>query len=188
MTDAPAYEYREDYVTHWLPIWEQAFGGLRGTPGMGILEIGSYEGRSTVWFLENLLTADDASIVCVDPFYTEGAEALFDRNVALTGAGDKVLKIKRRSEEYLGLQLDSQFDLVYVDGGHDAVTVLFDGMFSWPKVKPGGFLMFDDYEWELDREPQDRPKISVDMCLHHWAGEYDVVHLGYQVIIRKHAS
>jgi len=179
------YEYTQDYVSHWLPIWEQCFARFSGKPSLNVLEIGSFEGRSTVWFLNELMTDADASIFCIDPFYADGTEALFDKNIAATGAAHKVTKLVCRSDEYLAMRLDVDFDLVYVDGGHDAVTVLFDSMLAWPTVKPGGMLMFDDYEWEPKRPPHDRPQVAIDVCLENWKGQFDVVHRGYQVIIRK---
>jgi hypothetical protein len=33
-----------------------------------ILEIGSFEGKSTIWFLENLLKNDKSTITCIDPW------------------------------------------------------------------------------------------------------------------------
>mmetsp|Transcript_51895 Transcript_51895/g.89100 ORF Transcript_51895/g.89100 Transcript_51895/m.89100 type:complete len:188 (-) Transcript_51895:119-682(-) len=36
------------------------------------------------------------------------------------------------------------FDLVYVDGGHDAATALSDGLLSMKLLKPGGYIIFDD--------------------------------------------
>lgn len=179
------YEFREDYVSHWIPIWEQHFGGLRGQPGLRILEIGSFEGRSAVWFLENLLTADDASIVCLDPFYADGTEELFDANIERTGSAAKVTKRKQRSDEYLASLPDDAFDLIYIDGGHDAQTVLFDAIFSWPLLKRGGLVLFDDYEWEPQRPAHDRPQISIDVFMAIVSGEFELLHEGYQLIGRK---
>ena len=35
-----------------------------------ILEIGSFEGKSTVWFIENLLNNKNSTISCIDPWVT----------------------------------------------------------------------------------------------------------------------
>jgi hypothetical protein len=40
---------------------------MAGRP-VNFLELGSYEGRSTVWMLESLLTHPQSHITCVDPF------------------------------------------------------------------------------------------------------------------------
>ncbi len=184
-TEQNPYQYSEDFVSHWEGTWELMLGPLRGTRGLRILEIGSFEGRSAVWFLENLLTADDASIVCLDPFKAPWAEGFFDKNMVLTGVGNKVTKLKMRSDEYLAAMPEDRFDLVYVDGGHTAPTVLFDALLSWLLVKPGGILMFDDYEWGPDKPPHERPQISIDVFMAILAGNYEVLHEGYQILLRK---
>ena len=38
-------------------------------------------------------------------------------------------------------------DLIYVDANHDAPDVLADLEAYWPLVRPGGFLLGDDYTW-----------------------------------------
>ncbi len=184
-TEQSPYEYSHDFVSHWHDVWEACFSGLRGLPDLRILEIGSFEGRSAVWFLENLLTGDGASIVCVDPFIAKGAEATFDKNMVATGVAHKVTKLAFASDKYLASLPDEQFDLVYIDGGHDAPTVLFDALLSWLLIKPGGFLMFDDYGWGPERQAHERPQISIDVFMAVLVGDYEVLHHDYQVILRK---
>tara|TARA_B100000315_G_scaffold259513_1_gene315869 strand:+ start:2574 stop:3404 length:831 start_codon:yes stop_codon:yes gene_type:complete len=38
-----------------------------------------------------------------------------------------------------------QFDLIYVDGGHDYPVVAWDAMFSYNQTRSDGFIIFDDY-------------------------------------------
>jgi len=39
------------------------------------------------------------------------------------------------------------FDLAFIDGSHVARDVLTDALLLWPYIKPGGYMVFDDYEW-----------------------------------------
>jgi predicted O-methyltransferase YrrM len=179
------YYFREDYVSNRLPVWEEHLLPLKGRPGLRFLEIGCFEGRGTIWFLENLLTAPDSTIVCVDNFGSD-TEETYDRNIAASGVASKVVKIKRRSDDYLASNPADRFDLIYVDADHRAASVLLDGMLAFPLVKFGGLLMFDDYGWLVDQlPPHERPQLGVDICLEALAGQYDLVHKGYQVIIHK---
>ena len=43
-----------------------------------ILEIGSFEGKSTIWFLDNILNNENSTITCVDPWlnYSQGHDSL----------------------------------------------------------------------------------------------------------------
>lgn len=55
------YAFTSDYVSEHIPRWRDLFEEYRGQPDVRMLEIGSYEGRSAVWFLENVLTHPTAS-------------------------------------------------------------------------------------------------------------------------------
>ncbi len=59
------YRFSEDWfsdigISHVLPLGNKE--------EFHILEIGSYEGKSTTWFLDNLLLSKDSTITCVDPW------------------------------------------------------------------------------------------------------------------------
>lgn len=90
-----------------------------------------------------------------------------------------------KSEAMLPL-IPGPFDLAYIDGLHMGFNVLQDAVLTWNKLKVGGFMIFDDYLWEhqvLDRTLT--PKDAVDGFLSVIHGRYELVHIGYQVIIRK---
>ena len=77
------------------------------------------------------------------------------------------------------------FDFAYIDASHEAADVLADAVLTWPLLKPGGLLGFDDYEWHLNPDPEQRPGPGIDAFLSALRGRYDLVHKGYQVWIRK---
>jgi len=145
--------------------------------------VGTYEGRSAVWLLENILTGAQASITCIDIF--NGAYELnFDRNVKPYGA--QVEKIKARSQVALrGLKPES-YDFAYIDGSHVAKDVLVDAMLTWDLVKPDGLIIFDDYEWAGKFEGQAfTPKIAIDAFLDVMEPYVDIVHKGEQLVVKK---
>lgn len=182
------YHFREDYVSDRVPMWEEHLSSLKGRPGLRFLEIGCFEGRGTLWFLENILTAADSSIVCVDSFGSSTEEE-YDHNIRVSGLSAKVTKIKRRSDDYLASNPQDRFDLIYVDADHHAASVLLDGLLAFRLLKPGGYMLFDDYMWLMESlPPQDRPELGVDLCLEALSGQFDLIHKGYQVLIRKRIS
>jgi len=63
------YTYQVDWFTPQLPLWEKYLIPLKGLSNLSFLEIGSFEGRSAVWLLENILTDEASRIVCIDPFH-----------------------------------------------------------------------------------------------------------------------
>jgi hypothetical protein len=64
--------------------------------------------------------------------------------------------------------------------------VLIDAVLTWDLIKPGGLIMFDDYEWagKFNGEAF-TPKITIDAFLRVMEPYIDIVHRGQQMVIRK---
>lgn len=178
------YVFTVDYLEGRIALWEQYLGELKGRQGVRFLEIGSYEGRSAVWFLDHILTDATASIVCLDIF-TQHYGLRFDHNICVSGAANKVTKIKGRSEEVLAGLPPTTFDFIYIDGSHHALNVLMDAVAGWRLLKPRGIMMFDDYLWQIDDPPATRPQMAIDLFLSGFEPELEILHHGEQVIVRK---
>lgn len=153
-----------------------------------MLEIGSYEGGSAIWFLDNVLTAPDATLTCVDPFLDASYELRFDHNIRRSGEQGKVTKLKGFSEAVLPELPHESFDLIYVDGSHRAVNVLMDAVLAWRTLKPGGTMIFDDYRWMPENPPHLRPQMAIDLFLETFEGEYELLLKDYQVAVERRAT
>lgn len=57
---------------------------------------------------------------------------------------DRVVKVRKNSEDAVGDFKDGFFDYVYIDGDHTYEPVLRDCRLWWPKVKAGGMLAGHD--------------------------------------------
>lgn len=140
--------FSRDWFSHNIPRWERWFAEFKGRPGLRFLEIGSFEGCSTTWLLENVLTGAGSTIECVDLFEPDPnvGEYLprFRENVAPWAS--QVVERKGPSEVVLK-QLSGPYDMIYVDGLHTAYGALSDGVLAWPLLKVGGLMVFDDYLW-----------------------------------------
>jgi hypothetical protein len=179
------YYFSQDWVTKNAENWQSVLAPLAGRPELRALEIGSYEGRSAIWFLENILTDPSSSITCIDVFIGATYERNFDHN--LKPFATKLTKIKAPSHIALrGLKLES-YDFAYVDGSHYAQDVLVDAVLTWDLIKPGGIIIFDDYgeEYTGSRKEHNYPKIAVDAFLKVMEPNLEVLFKGYQVAIRK---
>lgn len=145
-TDSP--QFSENWFEHNIPHWEQWLGAFRGNPGLRALEIGSFEGRSTLWLCENILTADDSRIDCVDLFANDPVYGDYHARFRANTASHA-----HRITEHAGYSFDAlrrvegEFDIVYVDGWHSAFGAMADGVMTWPLLKVGGVMIFDDYMW-----------------------------------------
>ncbi|MCZ2826098.1 class I SAM-dependent methyltransferase [Modestobacter sp. VKM Ac-2981] len=145
-----AGRYTQDWFSHHEDHWMQHFGHLAGRPGLQAVEVGSYEGRSASWLIQNLLTGEGSRLVCVDPFEQyEGQERNFDHNIGLAAGHHKVLKLRGRSHQVLPFLAERSFDFIYVDGSHLVLDVLQDAAMCWQLLRPGGVIVFDDYEHTL---------------------------------------
>lgn len=195
-----AYQFHYDWFTPYLSEVEPHLRPLAGQAGLQILEIGSFEGRSAVWFLQELLTGPSPGLTCVDPWQitpemidfepeimVAWAEARFDRNTALAlqQSPAKLQKIKGPSEAVLPLLPPACFDLILVDGSHRAPFVLNDLVFAWRLLKPEGLLWCDDYGYDRFLEAHWNPALAIDSFLACYQGFYQVLHQGYQVLLRK---
>jgi predicted O-methyltransferase YrrM len=152
-----------------------------------VLEIGSWEGRSAIFFLEY---CRNCRITCIDPFFDPGwktgsGEANFDANLA--GYGDRVEKIKSRSVpalDQLGVER-RLFDVVYIDGSHARNDVIMDSILAWRLLDRDGLMIWDDYNMDPQLPDEDRPQQGIDLFLFLCADELEIVHMEYQVIVRK---
>jgi glycosyltransferase involved in cell wall biosynthesis/predicted O-methyltransferase YrrM len=194
-------EFGYDWTSVHFPGWTAVLASLRDRI-VRILEIGSYEGRSAIFFLNYF---PRSTIVCVDPWdpatmepdlvkLDPAAEAeylkaqkQFDRNLAPFTS--RVTKIVGKSSDVLpdfGVK-GELFDLVYVDGEHKSVAAYRDCMLAWPLLKPGGILIIDDYEFDLGLPEAKRPKQGVDAFLLGIGNQYEELHRAYQLIVRRRA-
>lgn len=163
-----------------MPLWSEVLGKFAGRPGLLAVEVGSFEGRATLWFLEAILTAPSSRIICLDPF----ENPLFVENT--TGYREKVVFIQERSQVALRGERFHPYsvDFIYVDGSHKAANVLEDAVLSFRLVRNGGVLIFDDYHWHTGDELAE-PRIAIDAFLDVFRGQYTLLHKGWQVVIEK---
>jgi predicted O-methyltransferase YrrM len=150
------------------------------------LEIGSFEGRSALWTVENLLPCRDSRIYCVDRWqvwekFGGGADLDYEDNFDANTRGlEQVVKLKGESRDLLPLMSKGFFHGAYIDGSHEYADVLLDARLVTELVRPGAVLVFDDYELPSG----DGVKRAVDQLLVEWRDRVDVIHVGYQVVVR----
>ncbi|MGC4084558.1 MAG: class I SAM-dependent methyltransferase [Vicinamibacterales bacterium] len=190
-----------DWFSKRASLWETHLGGLRGAPNVRYLEIGTFEGRSLVWVLQNLLTDASSQAHVIDPFTGSvehahdkdrfGASTLyetFQRNIA--AYRDRVVVHVGQSQKLLHAHVlgDQPFNLIYVDGSHRAFDVFRDAVRAWKILAPGGVIIFDDYLWTTMAGEFQRPKLGVDLFMRLYRRHYDVLFMDYQVALVKRST
>jgi predicted O-methyltransferase YrrM len=198
------YQFTRDWFSHNIESWQRWLAEFKGKPGIRALEIGSFEGRSTTWLLENVLTDKTSHIDCIDPFRRD----YYRRFLSNIKPWRRRVTIHRALSNTVLPTIGGEFDFIYIDGDHSSLGVLSDAVLSWPHLKVGGILIFDDYlfvpheidrqlnvEWSEERarkqiakHPRLCPKTAIDGFLSAMTGQYELVGQGYQLVIRKLAD
>ena len=165
----------------FLPLWE-------GKKDLRALEIGSFEGRSTAWWLDNM---DIKEFTCVDlwediPKYPElKMDKIFEN--FKNNVGNRVKYIKGHSHDILMDMIteNCKFDFIYVDGSHMARDVLFDAILADRLLVPEGIMLFDDYLGGENFPEIERVKKGFDFFYSNYKSRYDMIYSEYQVCIKK---
>jgi predicted O-methyltransferase YrrM len=168
-----------DWFSAHIPIWEEkVLPKIKAIERPTYLEIGSHEGRSLLWMLDNVLNLYATSI---DP-HEDGSWENFESNV-----GDHARIIRQFSAIELPILLKNQelYDIIYIDGSHYAYDVFFDSALSWKLLKSSGILIWDDYGWLVGDDPIKGPKAAIDAFLICYRTQYKVLHIGYQFMVEK---
>ena len=191
------YQFTKNWFGWGPQVWPDIIKFL--PERKAFLEIGSFEGRSTVWTVENMME-DGGEIYCIDTWggseehvkgELDGAEDRFHQNISVLRTkfpNRAVVSFKSTSVEALAglLTHKKQFDFIYIDGSHVAKDVLTDACMAWPLLKKDGIMAFDDYLWRLPGTVTiQRPKIAIDAFVNIFENEIAMAHNGYQLIVRK---
>ena len=195
---------RGDWVSKHAPQFMESLDVFVGAP-VCALELGTFEGRSACWFLDNVLTHPDSRLVCVDPYAYDkdykgqhglasvsGIETMLDQACETAIANleryDNVdFHYGKSSEEFLRSRQTQglTFDFIYIDGNHHSGYVLLDAVLSWNLLKIGGVMMFDDYRWGGKRKGYQTPRVAINSFLRCYQDWLKVIHKNRQVHIRK---
>lgn len=174
---------------------------LAGKDDLRFLQLGVFTGDASVWLLENILTGKYSELIDVDTW--EGSDEpdheTMDFDDVYKTYFNKISKYKKRfnirrctTVDFLLAQygpdrpLGEHFDFIYVDADHTTVGALLDAELSWPLLKSGGIMAFDDYEWGSHLPLHLRAKPGIDLFLLRHEGQYDTLVKNNQYWIRKH--
>ena len=197
--DRTKYVFRHYWFDEWVrEDWEQRTKPLHGKK-LQVLEIGVYEGASTTWILDNLMSHPESTLTSIDTFqggmehheassYNIGSlEARFRANVSKSSQESKLTVLKARSGDALvDLRVKgARFDFIYIDGSHTAIDVLDDSVMSWRMLNVGGLMVFDDFTWKGYLEDCYNPRIAIQAFLHCAAPEVEMSQTEGQVWVTK---
>ena len=157
-----------------------------------ILEIGCFEGLSSVFFADNFLDIPNSSLTCVDPFLTinnndhrqfllNNEEMNFDFNLSICKNSDKITIHKITSDKFFENN-NKTYNFIYIDGCHEPDFIKRDMENSFNVLEKNGIMWMDDYGGG------DGIKIrnTMNTFLEKYKGQYELIHIGYQLAIKKY--
>ncbi len=156
-----------------------------------ILEIGCFEGLSSVFFADNFINNPQSSLTCVDPFLTidnndhkefliNNEELNFNYNISHCNNIDKIQIYKITSDEFFKIN-NKTYNVIYIDGCHEPSYIMRDMENSFNVLEKNGIMWMDDYRGGDGITI----KKTMEDFLIKYNGLYDIIHVGYQLAIRK---
>jgi predicted O-methyltransferase YrrM len=156
-----------------------------------ILEIGCFEGLSSVFFADHLLEHPNSTLTCVDPFLTidtndhkqflnNNEEQNFDYNTSICRNSNKITIHKITSDSFFEINT-KKYDFIYIDGSHEPEFITRDMINSFNVLEENGIMWMDDY---LGGDGIIIKK-AMDDFLYMYRNQCKVIHSGYQLAITK---
>jgi predicted O-methyltransferase YrrM len=157
-----------------------------------MLEIGCFEGLSSVFFADNFLDNPNSSLTCVDPFLTvenndhidylqNNEETNFDFNLSVCKNSDKITIHKIISDRFFENNHQT-YNFIYIDGCHEPNFIKRDMENSFHILEKDGIMWMDDYLGGSHNQI----KNTMDTFLEKYTGQYELIHMGYQLAIKKY--
>jgi predicted O-methyltransferase YrrM len=190
------YKFTRDWFSLNVPNWEIWLAKFKGKPNLKYLEIGSYQGRSVTWLMDNIFTDESCTATCLDTFEGSDEHTDFEKENIKELFIHNTKKFRERLDVCIGKSqdllrngtfLNETYDVIYIDADHHAKSCLSDCILSIPLLKVGGNLILDDYSWIA--APYERaidfPRIACDIIRMLWHDELKVIGQTNQLVFEK---
>lgn len=192
------FKFLYDWTTSYFPKWKKITATYNPKK---VLEIGSFEGRSSLfWSACNTVE----SVTCIDTWEGSFEHTGIDFNIIEdnfdfnTSSSTKIIKKKGTSLSRLSelIHEKCKFDLIYIDGSHEAHDVISDAVMAYALLNNNGIMIFDDYLW-INRykygpwtgpRPDkiiSHPKLAIDAFVNIYEPYIKIIDIGYQLILEK---
>ena len=150
---------------------------------ISILEIGSFEGLSIIYYYKFLKNINVTAVDSVDK-KTEYFKN-FKKN---TKNLKNFIFFNINAKKFFKRNQQKKYDLIYIDSSHWYKDVLFEGKKSLKLLNEGGILIFDDllYTRAIKKKNYEYQNVIGGVILFlNWAKNIKILYVGHQVIIQK---
>ena len=166
------YFFDQDNFSYRIPIIEPHLQHLINQASTNILEIGNYQGMSSCWLLDKILTHPHAKLTCVDREFDHKIQ----ENLIKSKAKDRVTLLEGDIHKHLGSLVPHSFDLAKLqDRRKQWEYVNQTTAMVWKLIKVGGIIIFNDYGWRRSNMPELNPKKGIDNFLNSIPGQWETI-------------
>ena len=128
------------------------------------LEIGSLEGNSALFIINNFKVK---KVVCVDIWedekFKEEQHKNFNNYKKNINEFSNIVETFKGSSDSFFLNQKDKYDVIYIDGSHEADQVYKDIKNSWKILNMNGVLICDDYFYgNIYKNPDNVPSIAIN--------------------------
>jgi hypothetical protein len=189
-----------EHLHHW-----SIFIGDYKDKKLSCLEIGSHEGQAANFILKKLMNNKESTLICVDPWIKSHwlnlnptdlcYEDIFDFNKKNNDVYNQIEKFDGKgikfykSEKFKAID---KLDIIYIDDIHTEESTRLNILNCWDKLRDGGIIIFDDYNYKLATYEEDKAiffcepvKLVVDEFINKNKEKIKILHDGYQLILQK---
>jgi GR25 family glycosyltransferase involved in LPS biosynthesis len=144
--------FEEDNFSHNIPLILKSFllTNKNVKEKMSILDIDTKEGRSSVWFVDNVARHFESNVDIVSLFLeSERQEKRYLYNLALTANVNKTKSHKGHTHDFFKQLFldDKKYDVIYIDGNPE--TIIHDMIMCFHLLKDDGVIIVNNYKTEF---------------------------------------
>jgi predicted O-methyltransferase YrrM len=193
-----------DWSTIHQPYWKGLMERIDFSDPIYMLEVGCFEGRTTVWLADYLKHHPDSKLHCID--HWQGGEEVarknllfnmgrirenFFYNISMLPMSNKVFihdTDSRKGMSSLVSTMYGMFHYIYLDGSHTQQDTLFDLTLALCLIRQNGIIVVDDYKNNMaTSDTRLRPVKAVDFIVNtmHHDVEFFVTKERQAVIIKR---
>jgi len=178
-------DWFSDHEAIWYNLFEKH--GLFKKK-INYLEIGTFEGRSTIFVLNYL---KNVKVNIVDTFSGSDEhqkinfKKVYKNFLKNTKSFEKKLSINKMPSDIFFNKNNKKFDLIYIDGSHYVKDVMNDCINSFKYLNKNGIMIIDDFMWNYYPKINENPIGAILPFIKKIYSNINIIHLSYQVIIKK---
>jgi tetratricopeptide (TPR) repeat protein len=132
------YDFSQDNFSYRIPLCEPYLEYLVGQPDLKVLEIGSFQGMSTCWLLDRILTHSSTKLTCLE----KNSYHKFAANIAKTGTQEKVTLLTGNILQLLTSLKGNIYDLIHFQQRAKSINLLTKNIvLAWQMLKVNGLMI-----------------------------------------------